>query len=160
MGCALYSHSMKTVIISGYFNPLHGGHLDLIEAAKALGDRLVVIVNNDAQQMIKKGKIILDEQNRTRLMGALRDVDDVVLAVDQDPPVIETMRSIATDPKYQGDELVFAQGGDRDSDKVNPEAEVCAQYNIEIMYGVGTGVRGLVKPDSSTRINQALGLQD
>lgn len=47
---------MKTVIISGYFSPLHGGHLDLIEGAKALGDRLIVIVNNDKQQLIKRGR--------------------------------------------------------------------------------------------------------
>ena len=53
---------MKTVIVSGYFNPLHGGHLDMIEAAAELGNHLIVIVNNDQQQLLKKGKIILDEK--------------------------------------------------------------------------------------------------
>lgn len=62
---------MKIIIVSGYFNPLHGGHIDMIEAARAMGDRLVVIVNNDKQQILKKGKIILDEKNRLRLMRAL-----------------------------------------------------------------------------------------
>ena len=57
---------MKVVIVSGYFNPLHGGHLDMIEAASEMGDKLVVIVNNDKQQLLKKGKIILDEMNRTQ----------------------------------------------------------------------------------------------
>lgn len=146
---------MKRVIVSGYFNPLHGGHLDMIEAAKKLGDKLVVVVNNDKQQILKKGKIILDEENRTRLMRALRDVDEVVLSVDEDPTVIKTMEKVAL--MYPDDVLIFAQGGDRDSDKVNPEAEVCNKYGIEIVYGVGTDVRGFVKPDSSTRINQALG---
>ena len=61
---------MKIVIVSGYFNPLHGGHLDMIEAAAAMGDKLIVIVNNDKQQLLKKGKIILDESNRLRLMRA------------------------------------------------------------------------------------------
>lgn len=127
----------------------------MIEAAKKLGDKLVVVVNNDKQQILKKGKIILDEENRTRLMRALRDVDEVVLSVDEDPTVIKTMEKVAL--MYPDDVLIFAQGGDRDSDKVNPEAEVCNKYGIEIVYGVGTDVRGFVKPDSSTRINQALG---
>ena len=59
---------MKIVIVSGYFNPLHGGHLDMIEAAAQMGDKLIVIVNNDKQQLLKKGKIILDENNRLRLI--------------------------------------------------------------------------------------------
>lgn len=146
---------MKIVIVSGYFNPLHGGHLDMIEAAKKLGDKLIVVVNNDKQQLLKKGKIILDEDNRTRLMRALRDVDEVVLSVDEDPTQIKTLQMLADN--YTGNELIFAQGGDRDSDKVNPEADVCRENNINVIYGVGTDVRGFVKPDSSTRINQATG---
>lgn len=141
---------MKRVIVSGHFNPLHGGHVDMIEAAARLGDKLIVIVNNDKQQLIKKGKIILDEQNRTRLVEALGVVDEVVLAVDQDPPVIDTLRLIAK--RYPMDELIFANGGDRDSDKVTPEATVCHELGIEMVYGVGGA-----KSDSSTRINQALG---
>jgi len=60
---------MKRVIVSGFFNPLHGGHVDLIESAAKLGDHLIVIVNNDQQQIEKKGKIILDEENRARLQS-------------------------------------------------------------------------------------------
>lgn len=149
---------MKVVIVSGFFNPLHGGHLDMIEAAKKLGDRLVVIVNNDEQQLLKKGKIILDQDNRIRLIRALRDVDEVVLSVDNDPPVINTLEMLAK--QYHGEQLVFANGGDRDSVKAIPETEVCNKYGIELVFGVGTDIRGLVKPDSSTRINQELGLQD
>lgn len=142
---------MKIAFISGYFNPLHGGHLDLIEGAAALADRLIVIVNNDKQQLLKKGKIILDEQNRVRLMKALRDVDEVVLSIDTDPAVIKTVEMIAK--AHPNDQLIFAQGGDRDSDKVNPETDVCRKYGIKIVYGVGA------KVDSSTRINQALGYE-
>lgn len=142
---------MKVVFVSGYFNPLHGGHLDLIEGARALGDKLIVIVNNDKQQLLKKGKIILDEKNRLRLMRALRNVDEVVLSIDDDPAVINTVEMVAR--QHPGDELIFAQGGDRDSDKVNPEADVCRQYGIRVVYGVG----GMNKADSSTRINQATG---
>lgn len=142
---------MKIVIVSGYFNPLHGGHLDMIEAAAAMGDRLVVIVNNDIQQMRKKDKIILPEQNRMRLMRALRDVDEVVLSIDQDQTIVETLEHVAR--QYPDDELLFANGGDRDSEKEVPEADVCHRYNIEMIFDAG----GTEKADSSTRINQALG---
>lgn len=146
---------MKVVIVSGYFNPLHGGHLDMIEAARELGDKLIVVVNNDKQQVLKKGKVILDEENRLRLIGALRAVDEAVLSIDEEPPVINTLEMIAQ--RYPDDELIFANGGDRDSDKVIPETDICNQYGIKTVFGIGTDVRGLVKPDSSTRINQALG---
>lgn len=142
---------MKVVIVSGYFNPLHGGHLDMIEAAAKMGDRLIVVVNNDVQQVQKKGKIILKETNRARLLRALRFVDEVIISIDQEPPQINTLEFIAS--QYPDDELVFANGGDRDSEAAIPETEVCNKYGIEMVFGVG----GDNKADSSTRINQALG---
>ncbi len=144
---------MKRVIVSGYFNPLHGGHLDMLEAARALGDYLIVIVNNDTQQILKKGKVILDEMNRMRLISALRAVDEVVLSVDEDPPVIHTLRKIAL--KYSDDKLVFANGGDRDGQRVVPESDVCENLEIEMAFGVGSDK--VVKRDSSSRINQETG---
>lgn len=143
---------MKLVIVSGYFNPLHAGHLDMIEAAAGLGDRLLVVVNNDKQQLLKKGKIILAQENRYRLINALRVVDEVILSIDEEPPVINTLEIIAKTHPY--DELIFANGGDRDSDKAIPETEVCNQYGIRLVFGLGA------KVDSSTRINQELGLQE
>lgn len=142
---------MKVVIVSGYFNPLHGGHLDMIESAAEMGDHLIVVVNNDKQQVLKKGKIILDEQNRLRLMRALKGVDQVMLAVDEDPTIIQTLEMIAK--QHPGDEMIFANGGDRDSKKEVPESAVCEQYNIKMVFDAG----GTSKYDSSTRINQALG---
>jgi cytidyltransferase-like protein len=147
---------MKIAIVSGFFNPLHGGHLDLIEEATRLGDKLIVIVNNDVQQMLKKGKIILPEENRVRLIRALRDVDEVVLSVDEDPSVTKTLEKIAD--TYTNDEIIFANGGDRvDPDALpGPEAALCKEKAIKMVFGVG----GEKKADSSTRINQALGLQE
>ena len=142
---------MKLVIVSGFFNPLHGGHLDVIQAAAKLGDRLVVIVNNDVQQVMKKDKIILPQENRYRLITALRDVDETILAIDEDPTVIETLRMIAITHPY--DELIFANGGDRSAPEAVPERAVCEEHGIQMVYGVG----GAEKADSSTRINQALG---
>ncbi len=142
---------MKVVIVSGFFNPLHGGHLDMIESAAKIGDRLIVVVNNDRQQLEKKGKVIIEETNRARLLRALRVVDEVMIAIDGDMTVIESLEFIAQ--QYPDDELVFANGGDRDSAKVVPETDVCSKYDIEMLFGVG----GNNKRDSSTRINQALG---
>lgn len=143
---------MKVVIVSGYFNPLHGGHIDMIESAAAMGNKLIVIVNNDKQQILKKGKIILDESNRLRLMRTLKGVDQVVLSVDDDPTIIKTLEMVAG--QYPGDELIFANGGDRNSTATIPEAEVCEKYNIEMRFDAGEG-----KPDSSTRINKARGAE-
>ena len=150
---------MKRVIVSGFFNPLHGGHLDLIEAAAKKGDYLIVIVNNDIHQMTKKGKIILDENNRARLMSALRDVDEVIIGVDPEHPnwpSTKTIELIAD--KYPDDELIFCNGGDRPDPNAlpGPEAEMCRQKGIRMEFGVG----GDTKADSSTRINQAMGYED
>lgn len=141
---------MKVVIVSGYFNPLHGGHLDMIEAAAKMGDHLIVIVNNDAQQVLKKGKIILDQANRLRVLRSIKGVDQSVLSVDDDPTICKTLEMVAG--QHPGDELVFANGGDRDSEKEIPEAAVCREFGIQMRFDAGEG-----KPDSSTRINQALG---
>lgn len=140
------------VIVSGYFSPLHVGHLDMIEAAAALGDKLVVIVNNNAQQVAKKGKLIIDETDRLRLVQALGVVDEAIIAVDDDRTVCQSLKVVA---EANGDhELIFANGGDRKPEFV-PEAEVCDQYGIRLEYGVG----GENKADSSTRINLELGIE-
>ncbi len=142
------------VIISGFFSPLHSGHLDMIEAAADAGDTLIVIVNNNDQQVAKKGKIIMDEEDRLRIVKALRVVDDAFIAVDDDRTVSASIQLVAE--KY-GDShrLVFANGGDRASGKVVPETTVCEANGIEMVFDMG----GTAKADSSTRINMALGLE-
>lgn len=141
------------MIVGGFFNPLHGGHLDMIEAAAEMGDKLIVVVNNDVQQVLKKDKIILSEQNRARLIAALKYVDEVIIAIDKDPPVTKTLEKIAI--THPDDELIFANGGDRVNPEAlpGPEAAMCREKGIKMVFGVG----GTKKADSSTRINQALG---
>ncbi len=128
----------------------------MVEAAARLGDKLLVIINNDEQQILKKGKVILDEQNRMRLVGSLRLVDDVLLSIDEDFGQSLTLRKIRK--LYPDDELIFANGGDRDpSQHALPENEIraCKDCNIATVFGVGS--HKVEKRDSSTRINQALG---
>lgn len=150
---------MKRVIVSGYFNPLHGGHLDMIEAARLYGDYLIVVVNNDKAQMLKKGKIILDENNRMRLMRSLRVVDEVILSTDEDLGQARTLRDIRA--MYPDDELIFCNGGDRDPNKhALPESEMQACVDCDIKTYFGVGSQSIEKRDSSTRINQATGHED
>lgn len=126
---------MKVVITSGYFNPLHIGHVNLIREAKKLGDFLVVIVNNDEQVRVKGSVPFMPEQERIEIIKALRYADDVVLSVDKDGSVVESLKVVAQ--KYSG-ELYFAKGGDRHSGNI-PEVEVCKEFNIKIINGVGGG---------------------
>lgn len=141
-------------IVSGYFNPLHVGHLDMMEGARALADALVVIVNNDAQQVMKKGKVITSETDRLRIVEALRIADAALVAVDEDGSVAASLEVIRA--AYPDLELTFCNGGDRspDADPVpTAESAVCDRLRIEMVWGVG----GETKADSSSRINQALG---
>lgn len=150
------------VIVSGYFNPIHTGHINLIKAAKELGDKLLVIVNNDEQQKLKKGKIIMDQWNRIDVVETLRDVDEAVLSIDTDRTVVKTLEKIAR--VYTSDDfkalfgefnMIFANGGDRDSERAIPETQVCNTYDIQLRFGVG----GAEKVYSSSDINKRRGLE-
>ena len=141
------------VIVSGYFSPLHCGHLYMIESAAAIADKVVVIVNNNAQQILKKGKLIIDEADRLRIVQALRMVDQAMIAVDDDRTVCASIQTIAEANPYH--RIVFANGGDRDSGAAVPETEVCARYGIEMIFDMG----GNTKRDSSSRINAELGIE-
>jgi glycerol-3-phosphate cytidylyltransferase/D-beta-D-heptose 7-phosphate kinase/D-beta-D-heptose 1-phosphate adenosyltransferase len=145
----------RAAIVSGYFNPLHIGHLDMMEAARGLADALVVIVNNDRQQLLKKGKVITTEDDRLRIVNALRVADAALVAVDEDGSVAASLEAIHA--AYPGIELTFCNGGDRspDGDPVpTTEAGVCDRLGIAMVWGVG----GEAKADSSSRINEALGI--
>tara|TARA_Y100000741_G_scaffold69875_1_gene50772 strand:+ start:16 stop:459 length:444 start_codon:yes stop_codon:yes gene_type:complete len=141
------------VIVSGYFSPLHCGHLDYLEAGASLGDRLIVIVNNDLQQKKKKGKVILAQQDRLRIVKALSIVDEACVSIDDDSSVKKTIESMAL--KNQQFNLIFANGGDRNEPSDIPEVDVCREHKIQLIFGVG----GSTKRDSSTRINTELGIE-
>lgn len=143
----------SAAIVSGYFSPLHVGHLDMIEAAADLADEVFVIVNNNAQQEMKKGKVIIDESDRLRIVQALKGVDHAIIAVDTDRTVSASLQHLAE--AFPDHHLIFANGGDRIPEFV-PEAAVCEQHGIEMAFGVG----GDAKADSSSRINVELGLED
>lgn len=125
----------KIVITSGFFNPIHIGHINLIKEAKSLGDHLAVIVNNDEQVKIKKSVEFMPQSERMSIIEALGYVDEVFLSIDKDASIAKSLEFLAK--KYQG-ELYFAKGGDRNSNNI-PESEkaVCRDFNIKIVNGVG-----------------------
>jgi len=144
-------------IVSGYFNPIHIGHLRMIRAAKELAPHLVVIVNNDRQQLLKKGRILMTEDDRHAIVAELRSVDEAFVAVDYDPTVVASLRSVRE--RYPYAELLFCNGGDR-SDVGDPvpsaEAHLTEEIGLQMVYGVG----GEDKSDSSSRINEELSRDD
>jgi|SRR3989344_2135457 len=128
----------KVVITSGYFNPLHIGHINLIKDAKKLGDFLVVIVNNDEQVRIKGSIPFMPEQERIEIIKALRYADDVILSVDKDRTVGESLVAVAK--KYPQSKLFFAKGGDRNSENIpEKETKVCKDFDITLINEVGGG---------------------
>ncbi len=138
----------KASIISGYFSPLHQGHLDLIEAARERSGYLIVIVNNDQQQILKKGRVIQAAEQRLRIVRALRMVDEAYLAVEDGPGIDGTFDQIRAD--FPDTELEFCNGGDRRDISNLPDEEIAsgARNNIAMLYGIG----GTDKADSSSRI--------
>jgi cytidyltransferase-like protein len=142
----------KASIVSGYFSPLHQGHLDLFEEARARSEYLIVIVNNDRQQILKKGRVIQPEGPRARIVGALRIVDAVYTAVEDGPGIDGSFDMIRAD--FPTTELEFCNGGDRGGlADLPPEEIASAERNkITLLYGIG----GTDKADSSSRIISAL----
>ena len=87
----------KGMIVSGYFNPIHKGHIEYFNNAKALADELFVIVNNDHQRALKGSKEFQQEQERVFIVSNIKSVDHCVLSIDQDRTVCKTIEKIALD---------------------------------------------------------------
>jgi D-beta-D-heptose 7-phosphate kinase/D-beta-D-heptose 1-phosphate adenosyltransferase len=124
----------KWVCVSGYFDPFHVGHLEYLEKAKKIGDKLVVIVNSDHQAKLKKGKSFMPAAERCKIISALRCVDHVVESIDKDRTVRETLRTMQPKPDY------FCNGGDQDNSTI-PEVEVCRERGIELRDGFGDKIQ-------------------
>ena len=129
----------KAIIVSGYFNPIHKGHLDYLNNAKAITDKLFVIVNNDHQRALKGSKEFQDEKERMIIVSNIKAVDKVVLSIDTDRTVCKTIESIA---KEFGEEfeLGFANAGDQNNDSI-PEKQVCKKMNVTLIDGLGDKIQ-------------------
>jgi|TARA_Y100000401_G_C8296545_1_gene211652 D-beta-D-heptose 7-phosphate kinase/D-beta-D-heptose 1-phosphate adenosyltransferase len=129
---------MRVVAISGFFNPLHIGHIDYISAARNLGDFLIVVVNSDKQVEIKGSVPFMDQDERLSIINNIKGVDRAVISIDDDGSVCETLRAefnrLQNDPFF--DEMIFANGGDRKEGGV-PEDILTDELGIRMAYNVG-----------------------
>ena len=122
----------RTVVASGYFDPIHVGHIEYLEMAAKLGDKLIVIVNNDNQAVLKKGAPFMTKGDRLKIVSSLKCVDEVFLSIDEDPTVCRSLQAVNPD--------IFAKGGDRFVDEI-PEATTCKEIGAEIVDGLGMKIR-------------------
>ena len=130
---------LKVIIVSGYFNPLHKGHLELFEKAKAAGDELWVIVNSDLQRVLKGSKEFMDENERHIIVSAIKYVDKAIISLDQDKTQRITLGYLAD--KYSDEyALNFANGGDQNNESI-PEVVVCRENGIGLLEGLGDKIQ-------------------
>ena len=129
----------KGIIVSGYFNPIHKGHIEYLINAKALSDELFVIVNNDHQRALKGSEEFQQEAERVLIVSNIKSVDHCILSIDQDRTVCKTIEKIALDfgKKY---ELSFANGGDQNNNSI-PERPICDQLGISLVDGLGDKIQ-------------------
>lgn len=130
---------MKIVAVSGYFDPLHVGHIELFKLARGLGDKLIVIINNDEQTIRKKGKYFMSAEDREKIIKELNCVDETFISIDKDRTVCESLKTVKPH--------VFANGGDRKKNGFTidntdiPEAIICKELGIEMVDGLGDKIR-------------------
>lgn len=122
----------KIIAVSGYFDPIHVGHIEYLKLAKEIGGKLVVILNNDSQCVLKKGKPFMNQDERAEILKAIKYVDEVFISIDKDKSVCESLRAIKPD--------IFAKGGDRFSYEI-PEAKVCDELGIKIVDNLGEKIQ-------------------
>lgn len=124
----------KIVCVSGYFDPIHVGHLEYFKKSKQIGDKLMVIVNNDEQAVLKKGKPFMPVDERIELIKEFKCVDYVVKSVDTDRTVCKTLETVEPKPTY------FCNGGDQNNNTI-PETDVCEKRGIELRDGFGDKIQ-------------------
>ena len=129
----------KAIIVSGYFNPLHKGHLELFEEAKGAGDELWVIVNSDIQRELKGSKEFMDENERHMIVSAIKYVDKALISIDQDKTQRVTLAYLAD--LFSTDYILyFANGGDQNNESI-PEVSICKEKGIGLIEGLGDKIQ-------------------
>ena len=129
----------KAIIVSGYFNPLHKGHLELFEKAKAVGDELWVIINSDLQRELKGSKQFMDENERLIIVRAIKYVDKVLISIDKDKTQCATLSYLADEFGINYN-FYFANGGDQNNESIT-ESSVCKKLGIKLIEGLGDKIQ-------------------
>jgi len=129
----------KVIIVSGYFNPIHKGHLEYFNNAKSMADELFVIVNSDFQRELKGSKEFQKEDERLFIVQNIKAVDKAMISVDTDRTVCASIKSLYK--KYNDTyEFGYANGGDQNNDSI-PEAPICKELGIKLIDGLGDKIQ-------------------
>lgn len=140
------SKNQIIVAASGYFDPLHVGHVEYLRKAKSLGDKLVVIVNSGKQAVLKKGFEFMPFKERMEIVKSIKFVDEVFQSIDEDKTVCKSLEALKPN--------IFAKGGDRLSSEI-PEAEICKKLGIKIIDNLGDKIQSssdLIKNQKNAEI--------
>lgn len=121
-------------IVSGGFDPLHEGHIEMIKASAENSDGVILLLNSDEWLCRKKGKNFMSFKTRASVCGYLKNVIDVIAFDDSDNSASDGIRKVRE--KYPNDVLVFANGGDRTKSNI-PEGSVCEELGVLLAFGVG-----------------------
>ena len=138
----------RVIIVSGYFNPIHKGHIEYFENARKCGDQLWVIVNSDLQRDLKGSAAFQDENERLKIVSSLRVVDKAIMSIDHDRTVCKTIEEIVKNNSTMHRRFMFANGGDQNNDSI-PEAKICKELGVELVDGLGDKIQS-----SSWLLNQ------
>lgn len=131
----------KTLVIaSGYFNPVHTGHIDYLKRSKGLGDELFVIVNNDYQRALKGSTDFMKEDERYEIVSNLKSVDWAIIAIDKDREVAKTIKLIYDSNKDDYNKFIFSNGGDQTTYSIS-EKSMCDKLGIEMIFGLGDKIQ-------------------
>ena len=129
----------KAIIVSGYFNPIHKGHLEYFNNAKNLADELFVIVNSDFQRELKGSKEFQKEDERLFIVQNIKAVDKAFISIDKDRTVCESIKDIHT--KFSKEYTIgFANGGDQNNNSI-PEVPICKELGINLIDGLGDKIQ-------------------
>ncbi|NLJ75866.1 MAG: adenylyltransferase/cytidyltransferase family protein [Peptococcaceae bacterium] len=125
---------MRIIFVAGGFDPIHAGHVEMIQLARGLGDYLIVSVARRKHMIKKKGYEFMPEAERVEILRNIKGVDEVQLHIGEDGTVIENLKALRK--RYRGNTIIFAKGGDRYKDEI-PEKEICKELSIEIVDRLG-----------------------
>ena len=125
---------MSIACVSGYFDPIHIGHIEYFKLSKKSADKLMVIVNNDEQAALKKGRAFMPVDERIKIIQELKCVDFVVKSVDLDRTVCQTLATVSPRPTY------FCNGGDQNNNSI-PESAICEELGIQLLDGFGDKIQ-------------------
>tara|TARA_B100000676_G_scaffold313396_1_gene394258 strand:- start:3072 stop:3506 length:435 start_codon:yes stop_codon:yes gene_type:complete len=131
----------KISIVSGGFDPVHVGHIELFEKAREISDNLLVILNTDDFLLNKKGKVFMPFDERQKILESLKSVDLVIPSIDDDETVCATLEKLSELRDEVDAELYFCNGGDRTSGENTPEHKLCKLLNIHTVYGLGNKIQ-------------------